>query len=242
MRHLADRGVAAAKKPKKCLDLINQKYYDIYKSKNIQTAMKQCEMYGVDHRNVFNQTLLMVSAQLGNITLAKALLEAGVNSDLRDNLGKNAFQYTIEKAILDKQYAEKSFATFYRLLSPNSVSVQADGKLIKLDKTVMEYFMFYAVERVVKAKAQKFHFSSEVFTAKELANYFSSMPDTVLAPYRKRQAYISSMLSKNEMSSTGPYNRKLFQRVRRGHYILNPVLKVKQGEQWAARTHQACSH
>jgi hypothetical protein len=49
---------------------------------------------------------------------------------------------------------------------------------------------------------------------------------------RKKRAYISSILSKNEASRQGPYNRKLFLRVRHGQYLINPKLAVRVEGDW----------
>jgi hypothetical protein len=38
-----------------------------------------------------------------------------------------------------------------------------------------------------------------------------------------RSAEVSSILSKNEVNGTSPYNRRLFFRSSHGHYILNPA-------------------
>jgi len=45
-------------------------------------------------------------------------------------------------------------------------------------------------------------------------------------------AYISSILSKNEVERDDRYNRKLFLRMRRGHYIINPKLSVRVEGEW----------
>jgi hypothetical protein len=49
---------------------------------------------------------------------------------------------------------------------------------------------------------------------------------------RKRRAYISSILAKNEINRQDIYNRKLFLRIRQGHYILNPEMLIKVNEEW----------
>jgi hypothetical protein len=43
---------------------------------------------------------------------------------------------------------------------------------------------------------------------------------------RKHRAYISSILAKNEVHRDDKYNRKLFRRLKHGHYIINPQLAV----------------
>jgi len=49
---------------------------------------------------------------------------------------------------------------------------------------------------------------------------------------RKKRAYISSILAKNEISREHAYNRKLFYRIARGYYILNPQMAIKIENEW----------
>ena len=51
-------------------------------------------------------------------------------------------------------------------------------------------------------------------------------PDALVPARRKHRAYISSILAKNEVHRDDPYNRKLFRRLKHGHYIINPKLAV----------------
>jgi hypothetical protein len=60
----------------------------------------------------------------------------------------------------------------------------------------------------------------------------ASLPYNVIAEYRKKRQYISGLLSKNEINSQNPYNRKLFMRVKKGCYILNPEIQVRQKDDW----------
>jgi len=57
-------------------------------------------------------------------------------------------------------------------------------------------------------------------------------PTAVLPEYRKRREYILSLLSKHEVKSNNPYNKMIFKRVDRGHYLLNPGLKVWCSGRW----------
>ncbi len=60
----------------------------------------------------------------------------------------------------------------------------------------------------------------------DFIDFFEKMPTIILAKYRKKRSYISSILSNNEIDRVFIYNKKLFRRVKRGHYILNPELKI----------------
>ena len=49
---------------------------------------------------------------------------------------------------------------------------------------------------------------------------------------RKQRAYISSILAKHEINRDDLYNKRLFLRVMRGYYILNPDLCIKGTDAW----------
>jgi hypothetical protein len=49
---------------------------------------------------------------------------------------------------------------------------------------------------------------------------------------RKKRTYISSILSKNEVSREDRYNRKLFLRLRHGQYLINPRLALRVEGEW----------
>ncbi len=57
-------------------------------------------------------------------------------------------------------------------------------------------------------------------------------PEHLLPARRKKRPYISSILSKNEVSREDKYNRKLFLRIRHGHYIINPRLSLRVEGEW----------
>lgn len=58
------------------------------------------------------------------------------------------------------------------------------------------------------------------------------MPYGILPEQRKQRAYLSSILSKNEINKDDKYNQKLFYRVMRGIYVLNPGLALKVESNW----------
>jgi hypothetical protein len=42
------------------------------------------------------------------------------------------------------------------------------------------------------------------------------------------------LLAKHEVDSNNPYNKKIFKRIYRGTYLLNPGLQILYNEQWTA--------
>ena len=72
----------------------------------------------------------------------------------------------------------------------------------------------------------------EYFTSGDFAEILKHFPEHILPERRKKRQYISSILSKNEVDRDDKYNRRLFFRMRRGNYIINPKLSLRVEGEW----------
>lgn len=70
------------------------------------------------------------------------------------------------------------------------------------------------------------------FSSGDFVDVLSHFPDTVVPERRKKRAYISNILSKNEVTRDDKYNRKLFRRIKHGQYIINPQLSLWVEDEW----------
>jgi len=229
---LAAINFGPALKPNKNEHLLVNKYYLGY-SANSTLLQKHLDTYGIDFRNAFNQTPLMIAGSLGQDVLVKQLLDKGANLSLTDNLGRNAFQIMLQKALTDKKYSQQKLNALYPLLSPQSLSLQIEGRLIKLDPKQMEFFLVNAMIAMVHQQEAKGRFLWS-FVTQDFLEPLSYFPERVMPERRKRRSYLSSILAKNEMHRNDPYNRQLFLRVKLGHYILNPLIKIKVNDEWVS--------
>lgn len=212
---------------------LNSNHFMAYDLSNPRAVLGDVDRYGVDHRTRFNLTPLMIAARLGNEALVRILRERGADPGLRASNGFTALHFALEQALTDSSYARRRLPQVYQLLEPDSVSVQVEDRLVKLDKRLMETFMLYFLTasfyRVLgPAIASRGH----AFSARELVTTLERLPDSVLPPRRKQRTYVSSILSKNEINRDDRYNRRLFLRMQRGEYILNPRLKLRSGDRW----------
>ena len=230
---------APASNPQKGISLLNKKYFIVYESKNPATALKKVDTYGVDFRDQFNQTPLMIASRLGNQLLTHKLIEIGADQEQRNNAGFNAFHIALEQAAINPRYAKNKLAELFPLLEPDEMVIQVDEKLIKLDNHLMEFLMlnlmiamYYSHLGSKIAQGMASAIESSAIESSDIENILASFPDKILPPRRKKRAYISSILSKNEHSKDGKYNRKLFHRIKRGNYIINPQLSVKVQGEW----------
>ncbi|WP_295399764.1 UvrD-helicase domain-containing protein [uncultured Thiocystis sp.] len=223
----------AAKHPDKAHVLLDKQHYLAYGLKNPAGVLREVDKYGVDFRNVFDQTPLMIASRVGNAELTEALLDLGADTGLVDGNGLNAFQISLERACADARYARTKLPAVFERLAPASLDVQVDGRLVKLDRHLMEYLMLsIALVLFYQRLGQKWADRGELLTAIDFEETLGHFPDSLVPERRKKRPYISSILSKNEVSREGPYNRKLFRRVRRGSYLINPQLALRVEGEW----------
>ncbi len=228
MHALAARGFRPATQPDKGIKLLTQKYFLPYELKKPEAMLRQVDQYGVDFRNPFNQTPLMIAARLGNDDQVARLVEMGADTGLINNVGFNALHIALEQACIDAHYAARKLAGVYDTLAPLDMVIQVDGRLVKLDNRLMEFLlvnlmiaMFYTRlgDNVVR-------FGGGAFSSGDFVEVLRHFPDALVPARRKQRAYISSILAKNEVHRDDKYNRKLFRRLKHGHYIINPQLAV----------------
>lgn len=203
-----------------------------YNSSLYREILKQCAIYGVDYRNEYNATPLMLAARTGVVPLIKELLSGGANTDLTDNGGLTAWQISLHQAIRGRGVDPTTVYQVHTLLAPSSVSLHVDDKLVKLSSSQGEFLLFQVAFVLLMARISNPVHGDEALTAVYLAEAMAALPDSVVEPYRKKRSYISSLLAKHEVRSQNPYNRKLFQRIKMGHYILNPSIKIRSQEDW----------
>jgi hypothetical protein len=207
-------------------------YMQRYTGTFFKEILRQCELYGINHRTVFNKTSLMLAAASGNTALIRELLAAGADTELTDNYGLTAWQGALRRAVQDKKYASELFPRVSELLAPSSVSLKADDRLIKIDSSQGEFLLFHIFIATLHHRINYQKYDQVPLTAVILEGIAASLPDNVIQDYRRKRAYISALLSKNEIDSTNPYCKKLFRRKRTGHYILNPKLAIRLKEEW----------
>src|SRR5207245_9093829 len=112
------RGFRPAHQPEKGMKLLNQKYFLPYELKKPEAMLRQVDQYGVDFRNPFNQTPLMIAARLGNDDQVARLVELGADPGLINNVGFNAFPIWLEPAFVDAHYAAHNLTDLYDTLAP----------------------------------------------------------------------------------------------------------------------------
>lgn len=211
---------------------LTTRYLQRYAGRFFKDIIRECELYGVDHRNMFNKTSLMMAASAGNAALIEALLMAGTDTELTDNYGMSAWQSALQRTIADKKFAFELFPAVHELLTPGTVSLKVDDRLIKIDSGQGEFLLFHIFFVAFRTRVNSGYADIVPLTAADITDILAALPDSVVPDYRKKRSYVSALLSKNEIYSNNPYCRKLFMRKRTGNYILNPKLAIRKKEDW----------
>jgi hypothetical protein len=209
---------------------IERKYNEYFQDKlvSIQSKLRK---YGPDFRTEFNLTPLMMSTLGGSLNTINFLLEVSANTKLRDNLGRQAFQIALLKSYQDKKYATNILGKVYTKLQPDSLRVKIHRKLIKIHPKQMEFFMLnYMIALLGEITTHKIQHDVPGFEATDFVNSVEHYSSQVMADYRKKRTYLSSFLSKNEINRNDKYNKQIFTRIRRGYYLINPILEVENDE------------
>ncbi len=230
---LAQAGVQAARQPHKAMPVLEKKHFLLYGLKNPVGVLREVDRYGVDFRNVFGQTPLMIASRMGNAELSQALLDRDADTGLVDGNGLNAFQIALERACADERFARARLPSLFQRLAPPSLDVQIDGRLVKLELRLMEYLMLcVAMILFYQRLGENWASRRQLLSAGDFAAVLEHFPESIVPARRKSRTYISSILAKNEVSRDGPYNRKLFLRLRQGQYLINPQLALRVEGEW----------
>ena len=210
-----------------------QRRYIAYTFKRPDAVRKLIDKYGVDHRDRFNHTPAMLAARFGNDAVTAMLTDMGAKLEPVNSAGMTAFQIMLAEAFAVPRYAERSAPPLFRRLSPGSVSVTVDERLVKLHDHQAEFLFYNLFVALFQTRTADNVTGFRLgLRAADLEEALGRLPPALVPPYRTRRAYISGVLAKNEKDREAPYNRRLFKRTRRGFYILNPALKVRRGPDW----------
>ncbi len=211
-----------------------------YAGRAFKDVLRQCDQFGPDHRTYFNATPLMMAAQCGNVALVEALLERSADPLLRDHYGHSAWDYALARFLDDPTHTQHHLDALYPLLSPPVLDVQADGRLIRLERHQGEYWllglMLVSYKKLLSKLVPNPTVSRNVkgFCADHLMREMDRIPESVLRPERRKRTYFNAVLSRAEVNSNYQPSRQLWLRTQNGYYIFNPDLKLRahSGAEW----------
>jgi len=90
--------------------------------------------YGIEHRNQFGATPLMLAALAGNGPLIDELLARGANIAAVDSTGMSAVMHAVKRALLSATYQEEGLVDAFERLAPPYLDVRVEGRVHRLSR------------------------------------------------------------------------------------------------------------
>jgi hypothetical protein len=231
---LVAAGFRHARKAESGRAYIRDTHYSEYLQRRSPRLQEQLRTHGLDFRNPLNETPLMVAARVGRHDLVTELLALGADAEATDTAGRTALRVSLAAWLEQRGAKAAAFQQVWEQLATAPLKVKLGDRMVKLDPTTGEWFLLQLclvqVRRAMDGTARQG--ALPVFDAPGLARLVADLPPGTLAAYRRRREYLSSLLAKNEVDSTNPYGRRLFQRLRRGAYSLCPALDIEVKGEW----------
>ncbi len=231
---LVAAGFRHARKAESGRAYIEDTHYAEYRQRRSPRLQDQLRAYGLDFRNPLNETPLMVAARLGRHDLVSELLALGADGEATDTAGRTALRVALAAWLDQRGVKTAAFEQVWGQLATAPLKVKLGDRMVKLDPITIEWFLvqlcLVQIRRLVDGTARQG--ALPLIDAPGLVRLVAGLPSSTLAAYRRRREYLSSVLAKNELGSTNPYSRRLFQRVRRGAYALCPALEVEVKGEW----------
>lgn len=231
---LVAAGFRHARKAESGRAYIEDTHYAEYRQRRMPRLQEQLRAHGLDFRNPLNETPLMVAARLGRHDLVSELLALGADAEATDDAGRTALRVSLAAWLDHRGVKPAAFQQVWERLATAPLKVKLGDRMVKLDPTTGEWFLvqlcLVQIRRTVDGAVRQG--VPPAVDAPGLARLVADLPPGMLPAYRRRREYLSSLLAKNEIGSTNPYGRRLFQRVRRGAYALCPALDVEVKGEW----------
>jgi hypothetical protein len=217
------------------MTILESEYFSDYTFKNPRLMLDKVKRYGINFRSSLNFTPLMCATYMLNEGHIDELLKSGASLLDVDGYCRTAFHILLSRLYNNqKKMPTVKVFNFYNKLCPPDISVQTNEKLIKIGANKIEFLilnLLLGVLHEVRGMGKpRMAFTSEVVLAR--LQVFSG--SNVIIESRLNRAYVSSVLSRNEINSNYKYSRKLFKRVSQGKYVLNPGLQIKTNELWVS--------
>ncbi len=214
-----------------------RKRYQPYVMDNFREVSVKVKKYGTDFRDEYNLTPLLVTALTGAAKTAAWLVENGADKTAADSLGRTPLQLFLVQLFRSPALMAGKLEAFYALLRTDSLSLRLGEHLIKIGAHKVEYlvanFLLASQMLLLQRKLQE---SGPWFPgyveAEDVERFLGGFPEVIVPDFRKERKYINALMARNEVDSKQPYNHKLWVRLRNGHYVLNPDLKIAAGGEW----------
>lgn len=187
---------------------------------------------------------LSVTLYHGQDNVAEYLLRQQANTSQRSTDNLLPVEYLLQgfyKSVIYRQNFTAGGAAllkFWFPVRPSSLVAQVNEQRLMIGSQSMPFFLLVCMRSIEREVAEKINVQFEansrpsykagVFSMDEIMKYIACMPEDILPEYRRQRQYVNAVLSQHEAERDSPFCKRLFKRVKRGSYIINPHVIVHQ--------------
>ncbi len=205
---------------------VQSSYHKHCKNGNIRNVKRACDKFGINFTDTYGMTGLMVATLYDKQTTLDYFLKQEANIKLADKRNRTVLQIVLlgyDRGNFDK----KRLKALYKRFSIPYIKCKTHNKLQKISITSMEYFLVNFLlalrDEIIEPDS---HPTLQGLKMDDFMEFIELMPNSILAPYRRKRQYVNSILAKNEIDRDDKYNRKLFKRKSRGCYNLYEEMEI----------------
>ncbi len=226
-------GFGPALHPEDGMQKLLIKYFMMYQQEQLGAIKRQMAKYGVDFRNPFNQTPLMIGAWLGSEPVIQLANSLNADPFLANNKGFNAYQIALEQACLHHYYATDKLQAVYSLLRPETLSIRIDNQLTILGQHQAEFFLIHLmIALFYRILPENMVLSNGAYSANNIVQAIEHWPHGLLPKELHDPVYIDDILSGNQVAQNLSINLPLFIQVSPDNYLLNPNMMLQAEGEW----------
>lgn len=172
-------------------------------------------------------TGFMVAAQYCQENMLEYFLANEANRGRQDALGRTAFQHLMLG--FDRRTVKGTqFRKWYGRLAPQVGYVSFEGRQSVINPRSMEFFILNTLNALrLDVFNETDPLGKQCLLINDFMEVIKDMPQVLLADYRRKRQYVSSILSKNEVDRADKYNKRFLIRRARGCYDLNPEAVIR---------------
>ncbi len=222
---------------------VRERHLRSYLERSPKAVLQDCDLYGVDHKTYCGATPLMLAARAGNVSLIDALLARGADPELADDYGHTAWMGALSRTIGDEAFARDHLAALFERLGPETLDVQTDGRLVRLERGQGEFWPLGLMLAGLKTHCGgliarplgPFRYTRGFF-ADGLMETLDRLPEHLWPKARRKKEYLYAVLARAEVNSGYRPARKLWKRGAVGYYMPSPDMRLRRraagGDAW----------